>query len=365
MTAEDAAGKRIVLPGQTPTGEYVLAVLLKRTYRVAAGRAGVRAEADRKLVPGDVHYDDPANSSVRFESDFAPFKLATDVVVNATAVAPGGRPTRQMTVVVQVGRHRKELRVTGDRLAKFRSGADPVFTDPEPFAVMDLLYERAYGGVDVRSDPQVPYPYPRNHLGKGFAVRNEKGAVDGLELPNIEDPADLLTPARVCCHAIDRWQGQPQPQGFGWYLKYWQPRAALAGVLPADRKIEQELRKEYAKLLPEAALAVYEKTKLPDMDFRFFSGASPGLSVPFLNGDEAVTLTNLSPEGVQTFRLPGERPRITLDIGKGPQDPGTVLHTVQIRADDGEVDLVWRAAVPYPGPDWLPEMRKMDVVVVG
>jgi hypothetical protein len=34
-----------------------------------------------------------------------------------------------------------------------------------------------------------------------------------------------------------------------------------------------------------------------------------------------------------------------------------------IRADDGQVDLVWRAAVHYPGPDWLPQMRKMEVFV--
>lgn len=364
MTAvADYPGQRIVLPGQSPGGEYVLGVLLKRTYRIVPGRPCVRANADRKLVPGDVHYDDPMNSSVRFESDFVPFKLATDVVLNATAVAPGGRPTRQMTVAVQVGQHRKELRVTGDRIARYRAGADPVFTDPEPFVVMDLRYERAYGGVDVRSDPLLPFPYPRNHLGKGFAVRNDTGAVDGLELPNIEDPADVLTPARVCCGAIDRWQNQPQPQGFGWYSKYSQPRAALAGVMPADRKFEQELRTAYAKLLPPDALAVYEQTRLPDMNFRFFNGASPGLAVAFLTGDEPVRLTNLTPDGLLSFRLPGEQPRIALDIGKGPHDPGTVLHTVQVRLDENEVDLVWRAAVPYPGPEWLPEMRKMDVVV--
>jgi hypothetical protein len=32
-----------------------------------------------------------------------------------------------------------------------------------------------------------------------------------------------------------------------------------------------------------------------------------------------------------------------------------------LRMDDLQVDLVWRGAVPYPGPDWLPQMRKMEV----
>jgi len=31
--------------------------------------------------------------------------------------------------------------------------------------------------------------------------------------------------------------------------------------------------------------------------------------------------------------------------------------------DEGQVDLVWRGAVPYRGPDWLREMRRMDVLV--
>jgi hypothetical protein len=35
-----------------------------------------------------------------------------------------------------------------------------------------------------------------------------------------------------------------------------------------------------------------------------------------------------------------------------------------IRMEERQIDLVWRGAVPYPGPDWLPQMRKMEVLVV-
>jgi hypothetical protein len=61
--------------------------------------------------------------------------------------------------------------------------------------------------------------------------------------------------------------------------------------------------------------------------------------------------------------LPGERPAISLDIGDGPQDAPVVLHTVMIHADRAEVDLVWRAAFPYRGPDWLPEMKRLEVLI--
>jgi hypothetical protein len=50
-------------------------------------------------------------------------------------------------------------------------------------------------------------------------------------------------------------------------------------------------------------------------------------------------------------------------MGLGPQDPPAVLHTVQIRGEDRQIDLVWRASVSYPGMDWLPNMTKLDLTV--
>lgn len=359
-TASD--GKSIVLPCQTPQGGHILSVLLKRTYRIEAGKVCARADEDRPINPGEVFWDTPMNSSVRFESDFAPFKLQTDLVLIARGQAPGGRPTQQCIVSVQVGEHLKRIQVTGDRMALFTAkDRDPVFTDPQPFVDMGLRYERAYGGSDVFSDKSTVYPYPRNPLGSGFAVLNTKESVDQLLLPNLEDPEDLLTPPRMCIGDFSKWVDQPQPMGFGWFPKTWQPRCGLAGILPADRAAEQELRALYAKLLTAEERGHYLRHGLPDMDFRFFNGASAGLSLPFLSGGETVRTQNLSPEGQLEFTLPQDRPRIALDIGSGLQAPAVVLHTAQIRMEDREVDLVWRAAVPYPGRDWLPQMRTFQV----
>ena len=358
----------IVLPGQTPAGEHVLSVLVKRTYDVKPGAMCQRAEADRKLVSGDVYHDDPMNSSVRFETDFVPFKLATDVVVNATAHAPNGRPTESFIASVQVasaqgGLARKDILVIGDRVSRHREGASPVFTEPEPVTTMEVRYERAYGGMDIYSDPKLPCPYGRNPLGRGFVIANTPRAVDGLELPNLEDPNDLLTPARLCLGHFVHWERQPMPQTFGWVPKHWRPRAELAGVMPGDRAVEQQLRQAYALVVPADQREMYTQTRLPDMDFRFFNGASPGLVLPFLTGGEWVRLINLTPDGELRLQLPIERPKLGLDVGAGVQEPEVALHTVMIRADEGQLDLVWRGAVPYPGPDWLPQMRKMEVFV--
>jgi hypothetical protein len=355
--------QKIVLPGQTPEGEHIFGVLVKRTYDIEPGRCCTRATSDKKLVPGDLHYDDPMNSAVKFETDFVPFKLATDVVLNGRAYAPPGQRVATLTASFTIGQHRKNLLVLGDRVARYRVKQDPVFTDPEPFETMDLRYERAYGGVDIFSEPKMQYVYPRNHLGRGFAVANFQRSIENLPLPNIENPGDQLTPARLCVGQFKDWERQPVPEGFGWTMKMWRPRSSYAGVMLADRALEQELRAAYATLVPPEHRSLYEETQIPDMDFRFFSGASPGLVVPFLVGDEQVNLVNLDPRGRTQFQLPGERPEIGLDLGQGVQEPQVVLHTVMIRMDDRQVDMLWRGAVHYAGPDWLPQMRKMEVLI--
>jgi hypothetical protein len=72
----------IILPGQLPSGQPILSLLVKRTYVVRPGASCERAATDRKLISGDQHFNDPLNTTVKFESDFVPFKLATDVVLN-------------------------------------------------------------------------------------------------------------------------------------------------------------------------------------------------------------------------------------------------------------------------------------------
>jgi hypothetical protein len=353
----------MVLPGQSPEGSPILAVLVKRSYRIVPGGRCTRADEDAPLVPGDMFWEDPMTSSVRHESDLVPFKLATDVVLNGTAYAPGGQPSQTFTTSLQVGGRRKVIQVVGDRRAHYANGGPPAITDPSPITRMELRYERAYGGTDVYSDLKTPYPYPRNPLGRGFVVANTARSVNDMLLPNLEDPSVPVSAVALCLVDYGKWPSRPLPAGFGWFPKVWRPRAELAGILPLDRPVEQELRQAYAKLLPADQREAYLEHGLRDMDFRFFNGASEGLALPYLQGGETITTENLSQDGRVTFDLPGERPRVGLDIGEGVRQPEVVMQTVMIRMDKQAVDLVWRGAVPYRGPDWLPEMRKMEVVI--
>ena len=126
---ETRPGVRTLLPGQTPKGEYILAVLLKRSYKIEPSGRCVRADADRPIVTGDKNFGDPMNTTIQFAADFVPFKLATDVVLNGFAHAPQGRPQREILATLEVAQAKKTVRVVGDRVCKHRAGGDPVFSD--------------------------------------------------------------------------------------------------------------------------------------------------------------------------------------------------------------------------------------------
>jgi len=200
-------------------------------------------------------------------------------------------------------------------------------------------------------------------VGTGLALKNVAEVVAGLRLPNLEDPLDLLTPERLVLESPTRWNGQPLPQGLGWVHRAWYPRCSFAGAFPPFVGPDDVLREEELGLVPAGQIALARQLKLPSFDARFSNGASIGLVCPKLQGDEAITLTHVLPEAELTVALPGERPRVALDIGLGDNELPVVLHSVCIRGDDRQVDLVWRAAHAYPGVDWLPEMTRMHASV--
>ncbi|HEY0791530.1 MAG TPA: DUF2169 domain-containing protein [Chthoniobacterales bacterium] len=363
--ATEAPEVKAIVQGKDDTGQPVFSVLVKRTYDFGPGGRLVRCEKPRPFLQTDEYYDggDPEWATVKYESEFAPCKPATDVVVIGRAFSPGGQPVPQLDVTVEVGAHRKTIRVTGDRHCRYRGSAPPIFSDPVPFTEMVLQYERAYGGRDNLSNPGEPFYYPRNTSGAGAVLKNERKIVEGLPLPNIEDPEDLLTPERIIIERPDRWSEQPLPDGLGWFQRTWYPRCSFTGAVPAYVNIDTVLREETLGLVPKGQIALARQFKLPGFDVRFHNGASRGLVLPYLGGDEAFRLVNLAAAGPLEFQLPGEVPGIMLDIGLGENRLKTLLHTVCVRMEEMQVDLVWRGAHAYPGWDWLPEMKKLAAEV--
>src|SRR5262249_48583603 len=122
-------------------------VVLRGTFRIVAGQALRLAPEPQPPVLADAYYGDPTITSMKTESDLAPFKPRTDVQFEeATAYAPGGAPTPAWVVRVQVGPLVKALRVTGPRQWVKGALAGWKLREPEPCTEVPIRYEQAFGG---------------------------------------------------------------------------------------------------------------------------------------------------------------------------------------------------------------------------
>jgi hypothetical protein len=170
-----------------------------------------------------------------------------------------------------------------------------------------------------------------------------------------------LTPEGLLLQIPEAWPRAPMPQSLGWYPRTAYPRAFYAGSIPPYIETGTMTKEEFLGLIWKDHIVLARKMKLPGFHVRFLLGASQGLSFSYLRGDEAIRLRGLTPEGMLRFLLPGlgEKPVLRLDIGGGMKELEPQLHTVQIRGEEKQIDLVWRGCLPYPGIEYLAEMTTL------
>ena len=88
--------------GIEPSGRELLVVVIKGTFRIPAeAGAPLRLHEEQlPLVMADVFHGEPGFSAPKYEVDFAPRKQRCDVILNASAYTPGGRPADRVAVGV-------------------------------------------------------------------------------------------------------------------------------------------------------------------------------------------------------------------------------------------------------------------------
>jgi hypothetical protein len=363
MPVSDYLVERLVQTGFD--GRLAGLVIAKRTFVIGEDRVLRPADDPDPVRFADepTEGDDPSASPVRFEADTALVKELTDVVVLGTAHAPGGSPATAFDVGLAVGNWRRTLRVTGPRRARWRPPAKesrrgtvytpPVFTDPAPIANVPLDFTRAYGGVAryrvPGADDVIEIPCPCNPFGRGYSVQNSPEGLDGLDLPQVEDPATPLTPETIVRDLADA-TSLPAPGGFAFFGRGWHPRVALLGVMPNEVERARAQARDAAKGLDPAkdaeAIEMLTSFEPPVMKPRYFQGAAPGMAIPYLEGDEPVSLKNLTPSGVLAFNLPGRVPLVRVDRGAGWRIVPTVLDTVVLVVDELRLSLTFRGSLP-------------------
>jgi hypothetical protein len=145
-------------PTKSLQGDPILLVIARRSYDIdlVEGVCNI-ADSQDELVLGDAYLDgdNPFQSSIRLESEIAPWKLHKDVVFVGKAYAPKGKAAKSWEVSMQVGAHQRSLIIFGPRSVRWvapkKKGKKDLPQPPNigmPKAVeeVDLTYENAYGG---------------------------------------------------------------------------------------------------------------------------------------------------------------------------------------------------------------------------
>lgn len=369
---------------RTPEGNgSLLSLIAKRTYTVAPGGTLVPSEAQLPLSrePTPSRAD---SNLLTADIDVLPLKPRTDVIVHGHAHGDG--KVRGLEIRLRVGRFEKKVMVVGPRRCTLSATGGIVVSQAEPFEKIPLSFTHAYGGRDraaeaIHGNPlaalapflagtgidasnQSPYLYPRNPCGKGYLVEATPTAVDLVEMPNLEDPRDPLTPDRLVVGHPDRWIYMPMPQGLDWMSWGWFPRA-LFGGLRQDFAVENTPIPEVARGHVPQSLVHRTPEAVQENVLRFTNGAPIDLQLPHLAGDEDIEITHAhARERTWKIRLPGRPRRMSIDGREGKLIPTTpVLQTVLVEPDASRVVLVWCGTGPARRPYFPDELAKMPLLV--
>jgi hypothetical protein len=306
--------------GLRPDGRELLVVVVKGTFTIPTGnRPPELAGQQADLVMADKFTGEPGFSAPKYESDFAPFKPRCDVLLNGSAYAARGRAVTRVNVSIRVGTISKSFRVVGNR-SWVKLWFLTIPGAPEPFSVMPISYDNAFGGADLtHPNPKQHRTFLKNHVGKGFHHNLTKEAIQGKPLPNTEELRRSVTNPRR----------DYRPMAFGPVGRAWQPRPKFAGTY--DRKwLDNDF-----PFLPS------------DFDEHYYQAAPEDQQIDYLHGGEEVVLLNLTPRGRTKFKVPTISVPVAFYFNNGEEKETLAANdTIIIEPDLGRFMLVWRTALP-------------------
>jgi hypothetical protein len=306
------------------SGREHLVIVAKATYNFGHGHPPELAQQNlRPITVTDVFVGQPGLSAPVYEADLVLRKQKCDVIVDATAHAPDGRPVVELPVGVRVGQLSKQFLAVGDRVWR-RGPLGVSSTKPQSFTSMRLHYGRAFGGSPprrARKDGKAEEDtYFANPLGTGYASDLSADVLEGMPLPNTEDFHDRVTAPN----------GTYKPLALGPIGRHWDPRRKYAGTYDVS------WRDEGFPFLPD------------DFDEAFFQAAPSDQQIGFPRGGEAVVLHHLIEERpIVTFELPVPELGVkVLHATRRAEELSPVVDTLFIEPDLGIFTYVYRASTP-------------------
>ncbi len=293
-------------------GIDTLYIIIKATFNI--GSQWTLAEEQKPPQAEDEYLgEDPLTSSIKNASDIHIGKPASDIIMLGHARSANEQEVTQLDVSLSVGKVNKTVRVFGDR--QWVNGA---ISSVKPFVTMPLVYERAFGGVHIQDDGTIAAAENRNPIGCGFLGKRNVNEMNGLSVPNLEDPRQLLQKAGDIV----------TPAGFGFISPAWLPRLPFAGTY------DESWQNNQAPYLPA------------DFDMRFFNMSHPDLRYPgYLVGGEPVSISGIHPAGDVHFNLPVAAFNADVEIKSRTERPLFNLETLLIDTDKLQLGMTWKAAL--------------------
>lgn len=303
---------------QDKDGVDTLYVMVKATFDIKPQLK--LSEEQLPIGEEDVYWGEPGESSLRYSSDYHIGKASTDIILSGHAYAPKGEPTRYCECGIKVGNIQMRVAVFGNR--QWKNGE---ITQAEPFTIMPLTYENAYGGTysyektNEQGETEIITEAEEcNPVGKGFIGKRKPEYCEEISLPNLEDPD----------HLIQTLKDTPTPMCFSFVAPSWLPRRQYAGTY------DDNWIKTQAPYLPA------------DFDHRFFNMSHPRLNPQqYLQGGEPVTIINVSPEGRLDFKIPYCPLQVEFNKDDKLETPALNLETVLIELDENRFSVVWRTSL--------------------
>jgi uncharacterized protein YjbI with pentapeptide repeats len=295
--------------------------IAKASYQLEPSQIHRPFADEPDLLCGDVEFKPNEGKGIYYNSDFAPFKPSTDILLQACAYSPNAKPTVSCQIGVKVGNMAKHLMVWGERVWLNTTDGGHIPSDPIPFTRMPVHYGNSYGGPE--------FDFNRDGKGHYNNTSNSEQSIVNHPVPNILESNTLISSINQLI----------KPVGFGPHRYNSAARMSMIGTYD-----EQWLQKRWP-WVPD------------DFQWNYFNSAPNDQQVEgYLNGDESLKILNLHREHAQlNTRLPGERVRLFLEQANVDNETdfrevSMNLDTLWIDLEQGKVTLVWRGIAPVNSP---------------
>jgi hypothetical protein len=322
------------------TGREHLMVVAKATWTIPQPGQRPKPMKPQPLVMADEYYGEPGDSALRCGADYARHKPMCDVLFEACAHSPEGKPLRELNVAWQVGPLKKSLRVLGPRRWMRALGINKL-TEPEPFVRVPLHYGLAFGGTRAYRNGNGPdeetlsEAYLPNPAGLGFAGKHTMADIHDALAPQLEAVDD----------AIRSPNGKHAAAAFSPIAVSMEGRSRYAGTY------DDAWERDVSPFLPE------------DFDDRFHQCAPPDQQMPYPRGGEEVTLLHMMRSRPQVkFTLPLLN-RLTVRVLRTDYSTETLpaaVDTLFFETEAERFSAVWRVSTPLRR-----RLEEIDTLAIG